>query len=271
MTDSGFVAVPGGSLYYEVDGDGPAVLLIHAGIANLRMWDPQVPVVAANHRVIRYDTRGFGKTETEAVEFSNRADAVAVLDHLGVPSATVVGASRGGMIALDLALESPDRVDALVIVDGGIGGYQSPAAVGEDAMWEEVEQKWEAKEWDWLADFETRWWVDGPGQPEDRVDPGLRSLVHGWIIDNYRAEKEEGTPQPLSPPAVERLDDLKVPTLVIVGDLDEPATVDSCGVLADRVGGRLEVFDGCAHLPNLEQPDRFTEVLTEFLEGVPSR
>jgi pimeloyl-ACP methyl ester carboxylesterase len=271
MTDSGFVTVPGGSLHFEVDGDGPPLLLIHAGIANLRMWDPQVPALAASHRVIRYDTRGFGRTESEAVEFSNRADAIAVLDHVGVSAATLVGASRGGMIALDLALESPDRVDALVIVDGGIGGYESPAAVGEDEMWEEVEQKEEAKEWDWLADFETRWWIDGPGQPEDRVDPTLRTLVHGWILDNYRAEKEAGTPQPLRPPAGDRLDDLSVPTLVVVGDLDEPATVDSCGVLADRVGGRLEVFEGCAHLPNLEQPDLFTELLLEFLEGVTPR
>ena len=85
--------VPGASLYYETQGDpaSPALLLIHAGIATLRMWDPQVAALAAHHYVIRFDTRGFGQTTTENVEFSNRADAAALLDHLGVARVTVIG------------------------------------------------------------------------------------------------------------------------------------------------------------------------------------
>jgi len=268
MNDSGFVSVPGGSLYCEVAGDGPPVLLIHAGIANVRMWDPQVPALAERFQVIRYDTRGYGRTESESVEFTNRADAAAVLDHVGAPTAVVVGASRGGIIGLDFTLDQPGRVTALVVACGGIGGYESPAEVGQEHIWDEVERMWTAKEWDKLADFETQWWVDGPGQSPDRVDPDLRALVGGWILDNYKAEKEGGIPQPLSPPAVERLGDLKVPTLVIVGDLDEAGTVDSCGVLAERTGARLEVFEGAAHLPNMEQPDRFTELLGDFLDEV---
>jgi 3-oxoadipate enol-lactonase len=78
-TDSGFVETNGGRIYYEVDGDGEPVVLIHAGIANLRMWDGQVPALADRYRVIRYDTRGFGRTETEDVPFSNRDDITAVL------------------------------------------------------------------------------------------------------------------------------------------------------------------------------------------------
>jgi 3-oxoadipate enol-lactonase len=269
MTEAGFVPVEGGSLYYEADGNGNPMLLIHAGVANLRMWDPHVPRLAEQYRVVRYDTRGYGRSESEHVEFSNRADAAAVLDHVGVESALVVGASRGGMIALDLTLERPHRVDALVVVAGGVGGYSSPSDEGQEQVWEEAERMWEAKDWERLADFETRWWVDGPGQLPDRVDPGVRALVHGWILDTYRAEKEEGIPQPLDPPAVGRLDEISTPTLVVVGDLDDPGTVDACEVLAAGVAdARLLTFEGCAHMLNLERPERFTNTVLEFLAGV---
>ncbi|HZM73261.1 MAG TPA: alpha/beta fold hydrolase, partial [Candidatus Polarisedimenticolia bacterium] len=92
-----FVEVPGGRLYVEDEGNGPPVVLLHAGIANLRAWDAMVPGLAASgHRVIRYDARGFGRSETEDVTFSNRADAIAVLDALGLTRAALVGNSRGG-------------------------------------------------------------------------------------------------------------------------------------------------------------------------------
>jgi pimeloyl-ACP methyl ester carboxylesterase len=148
MGESGFVDVEGGRIYYEAEGDGPPVLLIHGGLGTLRMWDEHVARFAARHRVIRYDTRGFGRTETDDVEFANRDDAIAVLDHLGVGSAVVVGQSRGAMIALDLALDRADRVDALVSVAGGIGGYEPELADGtSQPPWDELERLWMKKDW----------------------------------------------------------------------------------------------------------------------------
>ena len=134
MSASGFVPVQGGKIYYEVEGDGHPLLLIHGGLGSLRMWDEQVPAFSERYRVIRYDTRGFGRTETEDVEFSNRADALAVLDHVGAASAFVIGQSRGGMIALDLAIEHPERVDALVSVASGIGGYKAELPAGTPTL-----------------------------------------------------------------------------------------------------------------------------------------
>ena len=266
MTDAGFLETNGARLYYEVDGAGEPVVLIHAGVANLRMWDAQVAALRDAYRVIRFDTRGFGRTKTDAVEFSNRADIAAVLDHLGERSAHLVGLSRGGQIALDFTIERPERVRSLVVAAGGIGGYDPPDEPEPDAF-EEAERLWEAKDWQALAEWETRYWVDGPGQPTDRVDPAVRALVHGWILDTYRAEKEEGTPQPLDPPAAGRLDAVTVPLLVMVGDLDDAGTRASCRHLAASVpGARLEPFDGAAHMLNLEQPERFNRLLREFLD-----
>ncbi|HUF07067.1 MAG TPA: alpha/beta hydrolase [Candidatus Binatia bacterium] len=113
----------GGRIAYDVEGAGEAVVLIHAGVADRRMWDDQVAALRDAYRVIRYDTRGFGETETDAVPFSNRADLAALLDHLGERSAHLVGLSRAGSIALDFSIEFPDRVRSLVVAAGGVSGY----------------------------------------------------------------------------------------------------------------------------------------------------
>ena len=122
---SAFVEAPGAQLYVESAGDRrrPVLLFIHAGIAHSAMWEPQFAEFARDHFVIRYDTRGFGKTETTNVAFSNRQDAIAVLDHFGVDKAVLIGCSRGGQIALDATIEFSDRVRALVSVCGGISGF----------------------------------------------------------------------------------------------------------------------------------------------------
>jgi pimeloyl-ACP methyl ester carboxylesterase len=155
-----------------------------------------------------------------------------------------------------------------VVAAGGIGGYESPAELPPETF-EEPERWLDAKNWEAISDWETEFWVDGPGQPRDRVDAALRAQVHDWILTNYRAEKEEGKPQPLDPPAIGRLGDLRVPLLVMVGTADEAATQDSMRHLAQAVpGARLEVFEGAAHMLNMEQPDRFTALLREHFSAV---
>lgn len=268
MSDSGFVEVEGGRLYYEVEGSGHSLLMIHGGLGSLRMWDGQVPAFAERYRVIRYDTRGFGKTETDDVEFSNLEDARAVLDHADAPSAFVIGTSRGGIIGLDFLLAYPERVDAFVSVASGVGGYQAELPEESAPPWDEMERLWEAKDWEQLAELETQTWVDGWGQPKTRIDPELRARVKGWIVDNYRAEKAEGKPQPANPPATERLDEVRVPVLVLVGDADEAGTVAGGRHLAASIqGAELVEFPGVAHMIHLEQPERVNQLVLEFLDA----
>lgn len=257
-----FLETNGARIRYRVDGTGPAVVLIHAGVADLTMWDAEVAELRDRYRVIRFDTRGFGSTRTDAVPFSNRADIAALLDHLGEERAHVVGLSRGGHIALDFALEHPDRVRTLTVAAGGVGGYESP--LEDEAMWERVDAMSEAKDWDGVAAFETSHWADGPGQSPERV-PAIRARVHEWVLTNLRAELEEGRPQPLDPPAEARLRDLRAPLLVILGTLDDPATNDSMRHLAASVPDARLVELESAHMINLEHPERFGALLVEHL------
>ncbi len=268
--ESGFVETNGARIYYEVEGSGHPLLLIHGGLGSLRMWDAQVPAFARHYRVIRFDSRGFGRTETEDVEFSDRADAAAVLDHVGARSAFLIGQSRGGMIALDFILEYPDRADALISVASGVGGYSAELPEGRTApAFDEMERLWEAKKWADLAELETKVWVDGWGQPPTRVDPDVRRTVYDWILTNYRAEKIEGKPQPLVPPAAQRLADVLVPALVMVGGADEARGVVAGRHLAASVSGaRLIEFEGVAHMIQLEEPERFERLVLGFLEEV---
>lgn len=268
--ESGYVAVDGGRLYYEADGEGHPLLLIHGGLGSLRMWDEQVPRLAERYRVIRFDTRGFGRTETEDVEFANRLDAAAVLDHVGAASAYVVGQSRGGMIGLDLLVDMPERVDAFVSVASGVGGYEPELPAGAAAPpWDELERLWEARDWKGVAELETKVWVDGWGQSADRIDPAIRRRVHDWILTGYEAEKPEGRPQPLDPPAATRLAEIDVPLLVIVGGADEAGCVVGGRHLAASVPhARLVELPGVAHMIQLERPDEFADLVLEFLAEV---
>ncbi len=142
------------------------------------MWDEQFPVFARQFRVVRYDTRGFGKSLTEDVSFSNRQDIADLLDHLGISARTFIGVSRGGSIAIDVTLEYPERVAALVPVASGLGGRQSGPRPEEEArMCAEMEKRWEANEFAGLADREVQMWVHGPGQRPQRVAPAIRERV----------------------------------------------------------------------------------------------
>jgi pimeloyl-ACP methyl ester carboxylesterase len=274
MAESGFVEVPGARLYYEVEGSGHPLLLLHGNLGSLRMWDDQVGPLSERYQVIRYDRRGFGQSRTEHVSFSERSDAVAVLRHAqaSASSCHLIGQSMGGIVALDLTIERPQMVDSLVLVAAGAGGYRAELPDGvQPPPFGEMERALEAKDWDRLAELETEVWVDGWGQPPTRIDPALRTRVHDWILTTYREENEEGDPQRLDPPANARLAEVRVPTLVLVGTADEPGGVLNGRHVAQVVqGAQLEEFDA-AHMIQLEQPDRFNRVVLDFLAGVEGR
>lgn len=263
--------VNGASLYYETDGhiSSPAVLLIHAGIATLRMWDPQVAALAAGHFVVRFDTRGYGQTETEDVPFSNREDAIDLLDHLGIARATVIGCSRGGSIAIDLAVAHPDRVAGLVTIGSGPGGFPEIGLTDrEDEFFDELDRLDEAEDWDALARREVELWDFGPNRSAADLDPAFVATAYELNAVNARHAAENPTPIPLEPPAYDRVVDIAVPALIMVGDHDLSPTLAQYEYLVSTIPRA----DGCrfpdsAHIPSVEQPADFERVLLEWLDA----
>ena len=272
---STFVSVPGGRLHVADDGrpgDSP-VLLLHAAIADLRSWDDIVPMlVAAGYRVVRYDLRGFGQTTTEEVDYSNRADAVAVLDALRIHRATLVGNSAGGQIAIDTAIESPDRVVAVVGVAAGLGGFETDATPEEVVAFERGDalEAADPPDVDAIVDFDLRFWVDGLGQPETRVRAAIRDKVRAMDAGQYAADRVSGRPMPLKPPAGARLADLRCPVLAVAGMLDASEVAQTARHLEEQApNARAVVLPGVAHMIGMEVPGDLAALITEFLAPLP--
>jgi pimeloyl-ACP methyl ester carboxylesterase len=266
-----FVPVPGARLFAVADGDGPPILLLHAGIADLRSWDALVPLLTeTGYRAIRFDMRGFGLSTTEDVEFSRGADVVAVLDSLGVDRVACVGNSIGGKTALEVALEHPDRVVALVLVASGIGGFDGGETPEERAFEVEFVAAEAAGDADRLADLDVRLWVDGVGQPATRVDPAIRELVREMDRPSCEPTHVGGRPIPLDPPAVARLGEVRVPTLAIAGELDTVGTRAVVDKIVDEVPDALGLtLPDVAHMIGMEQPEVLAGLILDHLAPLP--
>jgi 3-oxoadipate enol-lactonase len=264
-----FIEVPGGRLFAVSDGAGPPIVLIHAAIADLRSWDAMVPgLVAAGYRVIRYDYRGFGRSTTEDVEFSNREDLVAVLDAFEIGRAALVGNSRGGGIAVDAAIDFPDRVVAIIGVGAGLNGFNGTATIDELALFKHAGTVMSAAEpdLDLVADLAVALWVDGPGQSPDRVDPAIRGTVRAMCRPLSEPGRVQGRPTTMDPPANDRLDDLKCPVLAVAGALDLSTIVQAARRLeAGAPNARAVIWPDVAHMIGMEAPDRLNALIVDFL------
>jgi pimeloyl-ACP methyl ester carboxylesterase len=265
-----FIDVPGGRLFAMTEGEGPAIVLIHAAIVDHRAWDAMLPgLLSAGFRVVRYDYRAFGASTTEDVSFSDRADLVAVLDAFGIARAALVGNSRGGMIAFDTAIEFPERVVAAVGVGAGLGGFHGGATPAEMALFKKAAaiQSAVPPDLDAIADLSVEIWVDGPGQSPDRVDPAIREAVRTMCRPLSDPARIHGRAIPLSPIANDRLGDLQCPVLAVAGELDFTDVAHTARRLeAAAPHGRAVVWPDVAHMIGMEAPDRLNALIVDFLE-----
>ena len=254
-------------------GDGPAVLLLHAGVTDRRSWQPLIAHLGDGVRTIAYDRRGFGETIYEPEPHLGMDDALAVLDAERVESAVVIGASNGGLRAVDLALAHPDRVRALVLIAAGVSGapHEDPTTFSSSVqcLYAAYEAAEEGDDLDELNRIEAHAWLDGWAADEGRVTGPVRELfleMNGAAL----AAPDPGPERELDP-AWERLDDIKVPTLVLCGDLDVLCTSVSEHLAAEIPGARYEVLEGTGHLPHLEGHPRTLGAIAGFVAEVTRR
>lgn len=265
------IEVPGGRLAIHDFGEGPPVVLLHAGIVDSWAWEPLTPfLLDAGYRVVAFDRRGIGDSTTEDVEFSNRADTVAVLDALGIGQAALVGNSIGGMVATDTAIEFPDRVVALVTIGAIVPDHWPGMTPAEEAVEAEMEAADEGGDPDAIAETDVRAWVDGPGQGADRVPEDIRELVREMDRAINEPGRVTGRPVPLQPPASEQLDRLSMPVLAVCGELDFSYHLEATAFLAANApDARAEIISEVAHLPGLEAPEELGALITGFLAPLP--
>jgi len=259
--------VNGAKLHYEVAGGGDPLVLVHAGIADGRMWGAQMDAFSEHFRTVRYDMRGFGASPAVAGPYSHHADLRALLDALEIERASFVGCSMGGATVIDFALENPERVRALVLVGSAIGGFEFDEEPPEE--WEELVAADERGDLERVSELEVRMWVDGPRRGPEAVDPAVRDLVREMNLIALQNEALQlGEELEPDTPAASRLHQLRAPTLVLVGDEDRPRTLAAADLLEKELSNaQKKVIAGTAHLPNMERPEEFNRLVLGFLRN----
>ncbi len=257
---SGLAEVNGTKLYYESAGKGPAAVFLNAGGLDCRMWDDQFAEFAERYRAIRYDYRGWGRSEAAQEKFSHIEDLRALLDFLRIDVAVLVGATHGGGLAIDFALAHPRRVRALVLASPWLSGFE-----WSESMERRVAAFLAAK----TAGVEkfVQGLLDDPHFVPAPVNPAARDKIRQILTENFANFVEAGDlAQPPAKPALGRLATIGVPALIALGGRDHPDLLAVGETLESGIpGAKTVVFFGAGHLVNLENPQRFNKTVLEFL------
>jgi pimeloyl-ACP methyl ester carboxylesterase len=257
-------SVNGARIHYERDGSGFPLFFLHAGVADSRMWEPQVPAFAEHFDVIRPDQRGFGQSELPATRWSPVADLLEMIEQLRLKPAHLVGCSMGGAVAIDFAIQYPERVSKLILVGSAIHGANFAKQYSD--LWSEVKAADEAGDHAAMNQAEMYLFLDGPRRPRGYVKQPLRDLFLEMNATSLNRDWETAPTNDLNPPAVERLGEVTAPTLIVLGDKDVPHVYDNADLLMKSLPlVRQVVINDAAHLPNLEHPDEFNRLVLEFL------
>lgn len=248
MTETMIEVGGGDKVWADDSGTGTPLVLLHPGIGDSRIWDPILPALRQQYRVMRYDARGYGRSPAPTVPYVLLDDLVAVLDHYGLERAALVGCSQGGDCALGLAITQPSRVTALVLLCPGISGYSIPDDPAVDAAFDAAEPGGA----DAIAEVALGLWARAGRTPE--VVEQLRSGARAWLA--------QGDFEQPNPEVFDRLGEVAVPTSLLVGDLDRQWILDSNREAASRIPGCVFVeLPGVDHLPSLRVPQRVLELI----------
>ena len=258
--DSGYINVNGCKLYYEVAGDSEHIVLLHDGLVDLQIWDEQFPLLARNYRVVRYDRRKYGKSSDPQANYSHIEDLNQVFIQLKIDKAVVFGMSAGGGLAIDFTLKYPERVSGLILVGSVVSGY----AYSQHLMTRG-------------GRIDRSYFSDQQKLIKYLIEDDPYEIYHMNIHAKEKLKKIFGGNPKLRPDngfvalppdrqALKFLSEIKVPTLILVGEYDIPDVHAFSGII--NVGiehSKREIIANAGHLIPLEQPVLFYNAVKEFL------
>ena len=273
---TGYIDTGDGKLYYEIGGEGhPETLVLnHAAFLDGRMWDDQWAAFTQHYRVLRYDMRGYGKSDPVTGPRTRRHDLYHLLQALDITRAHLLGCSMGGELVIDLALEHPALATSLVVVNGTPSGFELQ---GEPPPYLfEMMAATQQGDIERASELQIRIWVDGPHRTPDQVDPQVRAqasaMNRSFVANGTWAIADLQPFNPLDPPAVRRLNEIRIPTLIVAGALDHAENLRAADVLTTDIQGAKKIsIPDAAHVPNMEQPALFNHAVLEFLGSYTSK
>jgi pimeloyl-ACP methyl ester carboxylesterase len=270
QTTTGYVDLGDGTLYYEAAGEGAPLVLSHAGFVDSRMWDDQWPDFARHYRVIRFDMRGYGKSDPVTAPIARRDDLYRLLKRLEITRAFLLGCSLGGEVILDFALEHPEMTLGLIVVSGTPSGFELQGEPPRHLL--EMIGALQQGDLALASELQLRIWIDGPFREPDQVDSRVRQraaeMTRTPLANGTFATADANPHNPLDPPAAQRLNEIHAPTLVMAGGLDHPEILRAAEVMRAAIpGAQKVVMADCAHLPNMEKPAEFNRAVLDFLRS----
>jgi len=259
--DSGYVSVEGGKLYYEIAGKGENIVLLHDGMVNNRIWDEQFPVLAGNYRVIRYDRRGYGKSSDPETKYSHIDDLNQVFIQLKADQAIVFGMSSGGGLAINFALTYPEKVNGLVLVGAVVSGF------GYSTHMDTRGGNFNRSEYSDPVKLRKYFIFD---DPYEIYSGNIKAKEKVMTLLPYFGRDNTVPTKPPVKVAVKYLSEIKVPTLILVGEYDHPDVHAHAGVInAGIQNSKREIIFKSGHLIPVEQPTLFMDAVTIFLSKIP--
>jgi 3-oxoadipate enol-lactonase len=268
--ESGVLEYDGGALAWESAGEGPDVVFLHPGLWDGRVWDEQFGVFSRTYRVLRFDFRGYGRSSRPEPgrSYSHVDDLEAVMDAASVERTALVGCSMGGSTAIDFALEYPSRVSALVLASSGMNAFDDRLTPEEEAELElldaPVAEAMEAGDIERAERARLRIWA--PLGMEDEAGRRISEIAFDNI---HEMTMDETGRRDISPPAIERLEQIEAPTLVLPADNDPLVFRRLSAILAERIpDARLVQIPETDHVVNMRRAAEFNRVVLGFLGEV---
>jgi len=264
QTRSAFADINGAKIHFEIAGAGEPLVFIHGFGLDLRMWDEQFTVLSRTHRVLRYDARGFGRSSVpNGTAYTHAEDLNALLNLFDIQAATVIGLSMGGRIALHFALTFPKRIRALALADSALDGYRW------SDEWNTSWEKMTRMSLQRGPKAANKLWIGHPLFVPAREHPGVSKRLarmvgdySGWHWANTDPHRSSNKPD------VERLHELHMPALVLVGERDLPDFHTIADILSGSIKHAHKVVIPCVgHMSNMEAPDRFITLVLSFLSA----
>jgi 3-oxoadipate enol-lactonase len=254
--------VDGGTIYYEVRGEGSPVILLHGSFGDLRMWNGQFEALARRYQVIRYDQLGFGHSSMPDAPYSPASILLQLTNHLGIQKAILIGNSMGGTLAIDFTLLHPDHVSSIVIVGSGPDGYPIPKKDQDEmnAVFSTAAEKGLSQA--------VELWLANPMVAVAIQNPNSKDLLQKMVKDNAGILLMRFWPkEKMEPPALQRLKEIYVPTLVVIGEKDQPVVQAIADAAASGIPGAKKVkMQDTDHLPQMEKPEEFNKIVLDFLK-----
>jgi pimeloyl-ACP methyl ester carboxylesterase len=265
---TGYISVGKTKLYYQEMGTGQPVILLHPTLLNHTIWDDQFERFARDFRTIRYDLRGHGLSLSVADTFSHHQDLFKLINELYLDRAILVGLSFGASVAIDFALEYPEKVKALVLVSPKVSGYEfREMDYLEDAG--RLGLAYQEGNLELVIEMFKKIWIDGPERNSGGVDPAVREKIGVIVRENLQHRNPQSIAKSLDPPALARSFRLELPALIIVGNLDMTDVKTISTILErDIDGSQRIIMDNVGHIPNMENPAEFNQIVLDFLSSL---